>query len=312
MVVSMHECSAAVLAGGASRRMGTDKAVVTVGGVAMSRRVADAARRAGIVDVVQIGGAAGELEVIADRWPGAGPLGGVITALAWSPTPWVLVIACDLPHLDASTIGSLLGPAGPGVDVVVGVTDRREPLCALWCVDRALEQLADAFAGGERAVHAVLGGLAVAEVAVDGRAVQNVNSPDDLAMARRSAGRAILAAQDGTGSRSVAPMTIVEITVEELADRLGEGAVLFDVRELDEYAEGHAPGAILIPLSELPDRVAEFPTEGQVLVICKSGGRSMRACEFLADRGVQAVNVAGGTGGWIRAGFEVVTGTDPA
>ena len=106
-------------------------------------------------------------------------------------------------------------------------------------------------------------------------------------------------------------MSIAEITVEEVAARLSDGAVLFDVREVDEYVEAHAPGAQLIPLSELAERADEFPTEGDLLIICKSGGRSMRVCEFLAERGVQATNVGGGTGAWIRAGFKVVTGNSP-
>ena len=107
-------------------------------------------------------------------------------------------------------------------------------------------------------------------------------------------------------------MSIQEITVHELADRLRDGAQLIDVREAHEYVEGHAPGARLIPLGEVPARLAEFPTEGEVLIICKSGGRSMRACEFVADHGVRAVNIGGGTMAWIQAEFEVVTGDTPA
>jgi rhodanese-related sulfurtransferase len=106
-------------------------------------------------------------------------------------------------------------------------------------------------------------------------------------------------------------MSIAEITVEELASRLNEGIALFDVREVDEYVEGHAPGAVLIPLSQLGERGGEFPSDGEVYVICKSGGRSMRVCEFLDEREVHAINIAGGTGAWIRAGYGVVTGSDP-
>lgn len=107
-------------------------------------------------------------------------------------------------------------------------------------------------------------------------------------------------------------MSIQEITVHELADRLRDGAQLIDVREAHEYVEGHAPSARLIPLGEVPARLAEFPTDGEVLIICKSGGRSMRACEFVSDHGVQAVNIGGGTTAWIQAGFEIVTGDTPA
>ena len=101
---------------------------------------------------------------------------------------------------------------------------------------------------------------------------------------------------------------IQEVSVDELAERLAAGATVFDVRGPDEYDEAHVPGAVPIPLGTVPDRVADFPTDGEVLVICKSGGRSMRACEFLAANGRTAVNVAGGTMAWIAAGFDVASG----
>ncbi len=104
----------------------------------------------------------------------------------------------------------------------------------------------------------------------------------------------------------------IEVTVDDLEDALAAGAVLFDVREPDEYAEGHVPGAVLVPLGEVPSRVSEFPAEGDVYMICKSGGRSMRATEFLRSAGVTAINVAGGTTGWISSGRDVVTGEQPA
>ena len=291
--------------------MGTDKAALDIAGLTMAERVAAAARRAGAVDVVQIGGTSSGLTVMPDRWPGDGPLGGIITALLDATTPWVFVGACDLPGLDESTIRSLVARMAPTLDVVMAITDRREPLCALWRVAGALEPLMAQFAAGERAVHLALAALNVVEVSIDAGVLHNVNTPDELAQARRLAQRTIRAARKGTGSRSVLPMSIAEITVEEVAARLSDGAVLFDVREVDEYVEAHAPGAQLIPLSELAERADEFPTEGDLLIICKSGGRSMRVCEFLAERGVQATNVGGGTGAWIRAGFKVVTGTSP-
>lgn len=102
-----------------------------------------------------------------------------------------------------------------------------------------------------------------------------------------------------------------EIDVDELASRLDSGVVVIDVRETDEYVEGHVPGARLVPLSELQDRVADVPTDVPVLVICKSGGRSARACEFLAPQGRDVTNVAGGTMAWIDSGRPVVTGSEP-
>jgi rhodanese-related sulfurtransferase len=104
---------------------------------------------------------------------------------------------------------------------------------------------------------------------------------------------------------------VPEIDIEEFARRRDAGAPVIDVREADEYAAGHVPGATLISLATVPDRAGEIPTEGEVLIICKSGGRSMRAAEFLSAQGVSAVNVAGGTMAWIESGRPVAEGDEP-
>ena len=100
---------------------------------------------------------------------------------------------------------------------------------------------------------------------------------------------------------------INEISASELPALIAQGARVIDVREADEFASGHVPTAISIPLSTLPDRIDEFRCEGDVYVICHSGGRSMRACQFLADFDINnLINVAGGTSGWIASGHEIV------
>lgn len=103
-------------------------------------------------------------------------------------------------------------------------------------------------------------------------------------------------------------MDIPTIDIGTLSEALDAGAPVFDVREPDEYQDAHVPGARLVPLAEVPDRAGEFPDDREVYVICKSGGRSARAVELLRDRGVDAVNVAGGTSAWIEAGFPVERG----
>lgn len=105
-------------------------------------------------------------------------------------------------------------------------------------------------------------------------------------------------------------MSMEEITVAQLADELQAGALLFDVREPDEYVEAHVPGAQLVPLSEISERVQDFP-QARLLLICRSGGRSKRAGEFLQEHGRHVVNVEGGTLAWQAAGFDVATGTEP-
>ena len=106
-------------------------------------------------------------------------------------------------------------------------------------------------------------------------------------------------------------MTVRETTVDDLAAARDAGEVtLVDVRNPDEYAAGHVPGARPIPLSELEDRLDEIPREGPVHTICQGGGRSAQAAELLTGHGVDAVSVAGGTQGWITSGREVSTGSD--
>lgn len=103
-------------------------------------------------------------------------------------------------------------------------------------------------------------------------------------------------------------MAIEEISVDQLADLLADGARVVDVREPVEFAEARVPGAVLVPLGTVAAHVDEFRGEGTTYVICKSGGRSMHACEFVAAQGIDVMNVAGGTMAWIASGRDVVTG----
>lgn len=100
-----------------------------------------------------------------------------------------------------------------------------------------------------------------------------------------------------------------EIDVTELETVLATGAPLVDVRESDEFAEARVPGAVSIPLSEFVARVGEIPVDGTVYVICALGGRSAQAVEYLWARGVDAVNVAGGTMAWLQSGRAVESGS---
>ena len=103
-------------------------------------------------------------------------------------------------------------------------------------------------------------------------------------------------------------MSVYEIDVDELHEHHRVGAVVIDVREPHEFEEAHVPGAALIPLGEVADRVDEFGGPGPIYLICRSGARSRRAAEFLETKGIVAINVAGGTLAWIDAGFPVDQG----
>lgn len=109
-------------------------------------------------------------------------------------------------------------------------------------------------------------------------------------------------------------MTIQEVSVDDLAAALEAGHRVVDVREVDEYVDGHVPGATLVVLGTVPDHVDEFrsPEGVTTYVICKAGGRSLKAAEFLAARGIHTVNVAGGTMAWVQSGRPVVAGDQPS
>lgn len=106
-------------------------------------------------------------------------------------------------------------------------------------------------------------------------------------------------------------MPIPEVTTAELEAALAAGARVVDVRETDEYLSGHVPGAVHVALGTVPDNVDAFRGDGPTYVICKVGGRSMRACEYVAQFGIEVFNVAGGTIDWVNGGRAVVTGSSP-
>ena len=110
-------------------------------------------------------------------------------------------------------------------------------------------------------------------------------------------------------------VVIEQISVAELHERIlaarssedAHGLTLIDVREDVELAGGRIEGAKHVPLGTVPDRLDEFDGS-PTYVICRAGGRSMRACEFAAAHGHRVVNVAGGMLAWGDAGFEITHG----
>lgn len=93
-----------------------------------------------------------------------------------------------------------------------------------------------------------------------------------------------------------------------------DDAVIVDVREEDEWQAGHACNAIHVPLGSVPERLGDFPdTDETVAVICRSGGRSGRAVQWLVQQGYDVVNVDGGMRAWAAAGKTFVSenGAEP-
>ena len=103
------------------------------------------------------------------------------------------------------------------------------------------------------------------------------------------------------------PGLTVQVTPIAADGLLGSGAVLLDVREVEEWDAGHAPDAILIPMGQVEARVDELATAARTVVVCRSGGRSNAITQLLTARGIDAVNLAGGMHAWERDGLPVVT-----
>lgn len=186
------EVTGAILTGGASRRMGRDKALIEVDGAILAERVAACLADAGVQEVVCIGGdllglAARGLAAVPDLHPGQGPLGGVLTALGTAAAgDAVVVLAVDLAHPDPAVIRALVAEMDTEVDLVVPVVDgRRQWLHGAWRRDTARPVVAEAFAAGERSIHRGVAGLRIREMpGVAPSAVADLDRPEDLTQLR--------------------------------------------------------------------------------------------------------------------------------
>jgi len=148
-------CSAVLLAGGKSRRMGRDKALLPYGdGLLWEHQIATL-RAAGFENIA-ISVAADRQDstsfcdhypILSDSYPGAGPMNGVYEALLWSPTPLVLVLAVDLPFVTEVFLGELYRASTPEIGVVPKLGDNFEPVVAIYPKSRKSEVLAQIHAG---------------------------------------------------------------------------------------------------------------------------------------------------------------------
>ncbi len=96
-----------------------------------------------------------------------------------------------------------------------------------------------------------------------------------------------------------------EVSVDTAAEMIEGGAYALDVREREEFAGGHVPGAVNIPMGQLAGRLDEVDRDRPVVVICRSGNRSDAMADVLRAAGFDAVNMVGGTLEWIEAGRPV-------
>jgi molybdopterin-guanine dinucleotide biosynthesis protein A len=163
-----------VLTGGASRRMGRDKATLLLAGMPMAERVAAALATAGAERVLRVPGD------VADERPGAGPLGGIVAGLDASATDAVVVLACDLLAPDPRAIADVVAALG-AADVAVAMADGRPQwLHAAWArrVGSVLRARLD---DGVRAIHRAVEDLTVVEVdGLPSAALADADRPADL------------------------------------------------------------------------------------------------------------------------------------
>jgi len=192
-----------VLAGGASSRFGQDKALIQLGGELVLVRMLDVLKKSGVRDLIVVGAKTKYkrfgVRCIEDKWPGEGPLGGIVTALYRSLADkygyrWNLILSCDMPFLTADWLGFLVDRSKKSeADVVFAYSKTGpEPLCACWKTT-AVERLQAAF---ERGVRKVTDGIALLKAEVldekewkrfdkSGRLFWNMNTPAEYEEARR-------------------------------------------------------------------------------------------------------------------------------
>ena len=192
-----------ILAGGASSRMGREKALLELGGVPMVARMAallwPLAEQVTLIappeKFVEM-----PLRVIADDEPGLGPLGGIATALRFSHAEWNLVCGCDLPFLTEAWLAHLTERARySSADALLpqGAQGHVEPLCAMYRT-RARTAIAEALSRGVRKVSDGLAAVRVETIpaaewkAFDshGLLFKNMNSPEDFAEAQAAFAKA--------------------------------------------------------------------------------------------------------------------------
>lgn len=105
------------------------------------------------------------------------------------------------------------------------------------------------------------------------------------------------------------PHQLEGVSIEALLDRIDQGALLLDVRSVEDYTAGHLPGALNVPVDKLPQQIDKLPRDQNILAYC--GGRfcvlSMKAVELLRKQGFNAERVSDGFPGWQAAGLDIET-----
>jgi len=180
-----------ILAGGESRRFGSNKARIPLGGTTLIQQIARSAEpvasQVTVVSRQQDGYTDLGLRTIQDSRPGEGPLAGLETALLdCHPAPWLLLLSCDLAGLKTSLLRTLLLHPREDKQVILYASEPRQPLLALYS-HSTLDEVRTLLDEGERAMQALLDRCNVGAVPLndDWNQLRNINSPDDFERYRR-------------------------------------------------------------------------------------------------------------------------------
>src|SRR6476469_4614752 len=193
----MNHIEAFILAGGASRRMGTDKSQLLIERQTFAERIAETLLQ--VADsVTLVGGLGSSLPRVADVYPQWGALGGLQAALATCKSEWAIVVACDLPFVTAELFSFLAGKRLDH-DAVVPVQQdgRPQPLAALYRVDPCLERATKLIEAGRRRPLDLLDAVntrwvefrELTNLAQSERFFVNINTPSDYDEAIRGHSR---------------------------------------------------------------------------------------------------------------------------
>ena len=97
------------------------------------------------------------------------------------------------------------------------------------------------------------------------------------------------------------------VSAADLSEKLknGKKPLVVDVRQPEEYRQGHIQGSKLIPLGQLSGRLKELPKNKEIVLVCATGSRSRSATKMLVREGYEAVNMNGGMMSWARSGLSI-------
>jgi rhodanese-related sulfurtransferase/molybdopterin-guanine dinucleotide biosynthesis protein A len=285
--------------------MGRDKATIGWPRSPWAGIVADAVRGVGVEDVLLVGGDRRLARIapwVPDDLPGAGPAAAVATLARHRPGRPLLVCACDLPDLTAEALEPVVAAVRSGAPAAVPLIEGRSAWSVVAIGPDVAREVVAAVDRGVRSMRDCLGGQAWRIELEHVDALRDRDRPVDVGP------RPTPASGQVRGSVSDVPNEIPVVDVAQLAEQLEGGAALLDVRTTEEIEEVRVPGVVHIPLDELELRLDEVPEGDPLLVICRSGARSMNACVLLAGHGRSVANVEGGTLAWIDSGRPVESG----